>query len=74
MGEMRIISGEGDTKMLWDPANEDEVAAAEEQFDRLIDKGFKAYRVKKDGEKGKKIKKFDEDAGKIILVPRMVGG
>ena len=74
MGEMRIISGEGDTKMLWDPANEDEVEAAEQQFDNLIEKGFTAFAVKKDGEKGKKITKFDEQAGKIILVPRMVGG
>ena len=74
MGEMRIISGEGDTKMLWDPANEDEVEAAEAQFDALIEKGFTAFKVKKDGEKGKKITKFDEDAGKIIMVPRIVGG
>ena len=74
MGEMRIISGEGDTKMLWDPANEDEVEAAEAQFDALVEKGFTAFKVKKDGEKGKKITKFDEDAGKIIMVPRIVGG
>jgi len=74
MGEMRIISGEGDTKMLWDPANEDEVEAAEAQFDALIEKGFTAFKVKKDGEKGKKITKFDEDAGKIIMVPKIIGG
>ena len=74
MGEMRIISGEGDTKMLWDPANEDEVEAAEAQFDALVEKGFTAFKVKKDGEKGKKITKFDEDAGKIIMVPKIIGG
>jgi len=75
MGEMRCMSEWGDTKVLWDPKNEDEVEAAEEQFDRLMDKGFTAYAVtKKDGEKGKKITKFNPKAGKIIMVPEIVGG
>jgi len=74
MGELAIIDGTGDTKVLWDKNNEDEVEAAEEQFDTLIEKGFTAYSVKKDGEKGKKITKFDSDAGKIIMVPKIIGG
>jgi len=74
MGELAIIDGTGDTKVLWDKNNEDEVEAAEEQFDTLIEKGFTAYSVKKDGEKGKKITKFDSDAGKIIMVPKLIGG
>jgi hypothetical protein len=40
----------------------------------LIKKGFTAYSVKKDGEKNQKIKFFDPDAGKIILVPPIIGG
>ena len=74
MGELKIISDEGDTKVIWNPENADEVEAAEAQFDMLIDRGFTAYKVKKSGEQGKKIKKFDEDAGKIIMVPKIVGG
>lgn len=74
MGELAIISAEGDTKVMWDPANKDEIEAAEAQFDRLVKKGFTAFAVKKDGEKGKKISEFDADAGKIIMVPKMVGG
>ena len=74
MGEMRWLNENGDTKVIWDPANEDEVEAAEEQFDSLIAKKFKAFAVKKDGEKGKEIKKFDPKAGKIIMVPALVGG
>lgn len=74
MGELAIISAEGDTKVMWDPTNDDETEAAEAQFDRLVKKGFTAFSVKKDGEKGKKISKFDAEAGKIIMVPKMVGG
>ena len=74
MGELAIISNEGDTKVMWDPQNSDEVEAAEDQFDRLVKKGFTAFAVKKDGEKGKKITSFDAEAGKIIMVPKMVGG
>ncbi len=74
MGELAIIDSTGDTKVLWDIENQDEICAAKAQFDTLIDKGFWAYAVKKDGEKGKRIKKFDSEAGKIIMVPKIVGG
>ncbi len=74
MGELAIIDNTGDTKVLWDPTNEDEVEAAEAQFDTLIDKGFTAYKVKKDGGKGQKITRFAPEAGKIIMVPKIVGG
>jgi len=74
MGELSYLSEEGDTKVIWDPKNEDEIEAAEAQFDTLVEKGFTAFAVKKDGEKGKKITAFDPDAGKIIMVPKLVGG
>lgn len=74
MGELRILGREGDTKVIWDPSNDDEVEAAEEQFDSLLDKGFLAFSVKKNGEKGKQIRDFDPEAGKVILIPPVVGG
>ena len=74
MGELRVLDVSGDTKVIWDPSNDDEVEAAEEQFDRLIDKGFTAYSVKKDGSTDKKLKKFDSKLGKIIMVPQLQGG
>lgn len=74
MGEMRVLDSTGDTKVIWDPENEDETEAAEEQYDSLIKKGFKAFKVSKKGDKGKAMKEFDSDAGKIIMVPAMVGG
>lgn len=74
MGQLRWLSDEGDTKVIWDPKNNDEASAAEAQFDILIGKGFKAFSVEKDGGKGREIKKFDPKAGKIIMVPKIQGG
>lgn len=74
MSEMRVIDTTGDTKIIWDSGNKDETDAARETFNRLTKKGYKAYMVKKDGEKGQVIREFDPDAEKIILAPQMVGG
>ena len=76
MGEMRVMhQDEGDSKHIWDPEAEEECDAMETLFDSLLDKGFTAYRVKKDGEKsGSKMVSFDSNAGKMIMVPKMAGG
>ena len=74
MGILKILRNEGDTRVTWDPDNDDELEAAEAQFDTLIEKGFTAFAVKKDGSKGRKTTKFKPDAGAIIMVPKMVGG
>lgn len=75
MGELRIMDKDaGDLKVIWDKDNEEEVDAAREQFNKLIKKGFTAYKVDKKGEPGKKISEFDENAEKLILSPRIVGG
>ena len=74
MGEMRIMSTLGDTKVIWDPKNEDETEAAEDQFNALLDKGFKAFKVKKDGKQGINVKNFNENEGMYILAPPLAGG
>jgi len=75
MGELAILSAEGDTKVIWDPSNNDESEAAKCQFDMLIGKGFNIFKVGKNHEKtGGAIKKFPKTAGKLIAVPKIVGG
>lgn len=73
-GEMAILDSTGDTKVIWDPHNPDEVAAAKAQFDTLKKKGFIAYTVNKKGDKGEVIREFDPNAEKIILSPPLAGG
>lgn len=72
--ELVILDHTGDTKIIWDSDKADEVETARETFDKLRKKGYAAYSVKRDGDKGEVIKKFDPEAEKLILAPPMVGG
>lgn len=75
MGEMRIADKvAGDLKVIWDKNKRDEVESARNQFDAMMKKGYLAFSVKKDGEKGKVVKEFDEDAEMLILSPKLQGG
>jgi hypothetical protein len=75
MGSMAIMDRTGDSKHMWDPGNYKEVEVMEDLFKDLTKKGYLAYRVdKKDGSKGEVIKKFDPDAGALIMVPIVAGG
>lgn len=65
----------GDTKLMWSSDKPDEVDAARTTFDKLVAKGYVAFRAEgKDGHQGEKITKFDPEAERIILIPRMQGG
>lgn len=75
MGEMRVMGQPGDTRVMWNPDNTDEVKAAKRQWDDLVGKKrFRGFRVKSDGEKGEQVTEFDPDAAKLIIVPPMAGG
>jgi len=71
---MAVMGKEGDTKTVWDKDKPDEVEAAKIQFDALKAKGYLAFKVDEDGEKGEVMKKFDPKAQKVILAPPVVGG
>lgn len=72
--ELIVMDHTGDTKTIWDADNADEVEVAREQFDRLREKGYSAFRVDKKGEKGAPMKEFDPTAEKMILIPMLRGG
>jgi len=72
--EMEVLDPTGHTRTTWDSDSPAEVAAARSHFDELTGKGFKAFRVKKDGSEGEPMKKFDPEAEKMILVPPVEGG
>lgn len=75
MGELRIMDpGAGDIKVGWNPENEEEVKIAEKQFNEMLKKKFKCYRMFGDGQKGEEMTKFDKFAEKILFIPPMVGG
>lgn len=74
MGTLATMGREGDTKLIWDAANEDEVANARRTFDDLRKKGYAAFAVKAKGEKGVQIRDFDPESEKIIMALPMAGG
>lgn len=73
-GTMEIMDRTGDTKVIWDRSNEDEVENARRTFKDLKKKGYIAYAVKADGDKGKVVSEFDPEAEKLILTPALRGG
>ncbi len=65
----------GDTKIMWNSGNSDEVEAAKSTFDKLVAKGFIAFKAEgRNGEKGEKLTKWDPNAERLILVPKIQGG
>jgi len=75
VNEMSVIDRSGDTKHMWDPNNKTEVKAMERLFKDLTSKGYIAFKVdKRDATKGEMMRKFDPEAGSMILIPMMAGG
>jgi hypothetical protein len=74
-GELAILDKTGDTKLMWTVGNQVEMDAAKELFEKLRKKGYLAYKaVGEKGDKGEQLTAFDPEAGRIIMVPQMVGG
>lgn len=73
---LHITDPTGDTRVMWDPNNKDEVATAEAAFDAAKAKGMVAYGVGEDGARktGEVIRKFDKKLGKIIMTRQLQGG
>jgi hypothetical protein len=72
---MHELNHEGDTKIVWDAENPDEVAIAKKAFDTARKKGMLAYSAQgAKGERGAQIREFDPDAERIILVAALQGG
>jgi len=72
--EMAVMDETGDTKLIWDEGNEDEVEAARSMFSNLKKKGYVGYSVNKKGDKGEVLERFDPLAERIIMAPQLRGG
>lgn len=71
---MAIMDQTGDTKIVWDMSKKAEVKHAEDTFNKMKKKGYIAYSVKKNGDQGEVLHKFDPKIEKMIMAPGMVGG
>jgi hypothetical protein len=78
---MSIMDRTGHSTVTWKPDDPSSVKDAEKKFNEMIDQGYTAFAmdlVSTNGvtveQKGKRITTFDPTAGKIMMVPQLVGG
>lgn len=74
MGELAVLDRTGDTRLQWSKHNPEKVTAAENRFKELKAKGYAAFKVNKDGDKGIQIDDFDPSAERLIMIPQIIGG
>ena len=75
MGEMAVMDRTGDTKIMWDPENPDEVSAARATFDDLVGrKKMLAFNVTKKGKQGEQLCALDPTGEKLMITPALQGG
>lgn len=74
MGQLRQLHRKGDLNLSWSSDNEQEITAAKEIFNEKIKEGWAAFAEKRLGGKGDRIRTFDPDAERIVLVPPIAGG
>ena len=69
-GMFRIMSKEGDTRVVWNRLSLVELRSAKEMFDDLISKGMVPYHVGEDGQASPtEMAEFDPSAEEVIFMP-----
>jgi len=68
-GLMRVLSQNGDDRLVWDRRIAQQVREAFDQFGKLVAKGFRAYAVLANGDRGHELHEFDPMAEEILMVP-----
>jgi len=70
----RVLSDEGDTRLVWDRREPDQVKEAYVRFKELLDSGHTAFAIRSDGKKGSKLDEFDPLHEEILMVPKTLPG
>lgn len=64
----------GDSKVMWNRKNPDEVAIARRTWDDLKAKRYTAYKPNADGSNGAVVTEFDPAIEALVFVPPLGGG
>lgn len=67
---VRILDDSGDTRLVWNRKNHQEIEDARKKFDEYISKGYRAYVCRWDGSKGSRVESFDSLLEEIIMVEK----
>jgi len=71
---MKILSEKGDDRITWDKDNLANIKKAKDEFEKLLEKGYQAFSVGRNGQKNVQITEFDVDAEEIIMIPPTAKG
>ena len=74
MGVQIVMDGSGDTRHQFDANDADALERAEERFQELTGKGFRAVALGKDGQRGELIREFDPSVERTLFIPQLQGG
>jgi hypothetical protein len=69
-----VMDRSGDTRHEFDSADAKAVRVAEERFQELTGKGFRAVALGKDGDPGQLLEKFDPKVEQTLFIPQLQGG
>ena len=74
MGVFRVLSDNGDDRIVWDRRDPKQVKEAFKKFKDFLKKGYTAFVTLASGKPGHKIEDFDPGLEEIVLVPSTVPG
>ncbi len=74
MGVQIVMDGSGDTRHEFDASDIESVVKAEERFQALRGKGFRAVALGRDGNSGELIGSFDPNVEETLFIPPLKGG
>ena len=74
MNEFTILDPNGHTTTMWDPGSVEEVERARRVFEEMRRRGYRAFRVAKDGSPGLPRHSFDPKDDAMIFVPPIHAG
>jgi hypothetical protein len=72
--EMQLMDLSGHTSLSWDPAVESEVAIARAAFDDARERGMEAFHIGAGGRQTERMRTFDPNAEKMVIIPKIAGG
>ena len=73
-GVFRILSQNGDDRIVWDRTDPSQVREAFAKFKELLAKGYTAFATLATGKKGHKITEFDPGLQEILMIPSTIPG
>jgi len=69
-----VMDRSGDTRHEFDTADVEAVALAEQRFQQLTGKGFRAVALGKDGSSSTLMRNFDPNVEQSLFIPQLQGG